>query len=202
MTMSPNTRGKTTPASTGGSFAPHSGGRSRVSLSGDPYQETDAIDSSDSRWIRCNAQSPWPANVVDHGIRQGEFIQPEWARKLTSTPYGVADGAHQYAAGIELYTGVDMPLSGAFNLAPELNAQIPAAYRQTSGWYSDRGYVVVLTWPQRFTQYAVQKAIDDARDYTPDQWHATTGEELTPAQSWMLRDRLEAANQNTEGTQS
>lgn len=83
---------------------------------------------------------------------------------ITSSPWGAPDLVEQLAMGI---FDVVTPSHGGFYLEPDVNAQVPAAWRAASfnrqaehGWYEEDcdAVMVVLTFPTVFAPKQVSAA--------------------------------------------
>jgi len=100
----------------------------------------------------------------------------------TSTPWGVADRAIQYAEGIIRYATPD---HGGFYVHAEDNAKIHPLLQLTSGWYEEdcKWAAVAQAFPTLFTDYEKRHADETILHWYPDAWMAIHQQALNPGES-------------------
>lgn len=158
------TRGKTTPASTNGSYAPHTGSRSRIEL--DPAAAPIEVDPAARRRILPDRDTP-------------------------RTPWGSVQDGTVYADGIIMYGTAG---HGGFKVDAALNAKMHPALRglgERGGWYEEdcAWAAVAVAFPQHFTTDEQAHAVATMKSYYPDQYTAATGQPVDPSESRELRER-------------
>ncbi|WP_019998515.1 DUF7007 domain-containing protein [Aureimonas ureilytica] len=110
------------------------------------------------------------------------------------TPWGTAQHAETYGAGIVAYSTAG---HGGFHVAPKANARIHPALRATDGWYEeDRAWAAIaLAFGELFTTMERKSARKTIRNAQPDAYEAIFTTTLTPGESH-AKDRraFQAAN--------
>ena len=105
------------------------------------------------------------------------------------TPWGVADYAREYAAGIVFY---GTPSHGGFKLSAERLVRMHPALRETDGWFEEDcdWAKVAFAFPECFTDEQHEAAIRALKDWYPDEYEVVTGETLAPGDSHIKDQRL------------
>ena len=105
------------------------------------------------------------------------------------TPWGVADYAREYAAGIIFY---GTPSHGGFKLSAERLVRMHPALRETDGWFEEDcdWAKVAFAFPECFTDEQHEAAIRALKDWYPDEYEVVNGETLAPGDSHIKDQRL------------
>lgn len=103
------------------------------------------------------------------------------------TPWGKADFVRPHAEGI---TFVGMPGHGGYKLDRKRNAQVHPAWRQKGGWYEEdcAAWIVVYTFAEQVGKNRAD-ATQSLKNYYPDAYMTITGEKVTAAESYVVRER-------------
>jgi len=104
------------------------------------------------------------------------------------TPWGRAQSVAVLTKGVQ---SVETAGHGGIKVGRKLNALIPRAFRRSAGWYEEdlESYIVDAFLLHKDAAHAAHAEL---RDWFPDAWTETTGEQVTPAQSHVVRRRMDA----------
>ncbi|MGN7187054.1 DUF7007 domain-containing protein [Microbacterium enclense] len=157
--------------------------------------------TEDASCARCEAPVESDDGLCDsHAKRRGELTLREGSR----TPWGAAQSVTNVAPGIALAGTAG---HGGLKLSPERNALIPAALRNSSGWYEEDCEINIPLhyfpdeWcAQDWVKNEPAKLADETdrsiKDWFPEQWEKANGRELEPGESrkkdernWFLNHR-------------
>ena len=111
-------------------------------------------------------------------------VEPNWGEvnvhEGSRTPWGEADYVAQSAPGI---MSVGTPGHGGYKLSSERNKAIPAALRNTSGWYEEDCEAHIVAWvhPEGFPNAGA--AEQGVKNWFPDGYEKATGTVLAPGES-------------------
>lgn len=110
-------------------------------------------------------------------------------RAGSHSPWGICDHVDKLADGI---IQVGTPRHGGIHLRDDLNAAMPDAFRDSSGWYEEDcdWALVALVYPHAFTEQAQASAHRTVMNWMPEAYEAWAGVVLQPGQS---RKKDEAA---------
>lgn len=102
----------------------------------------------------------------------------------TRTPWGQADYAYTYGAGVILY---NTPGHGGFHLSATRNAVVHEAWRRASGWYEEdcEANIVVLTFPELFSACLFVECTAGAKTWYPDEYETVFGVAVGPEESYV-----------------
>ena len=109
----------------------------------------------------------------------------------TRTPWGTSDHSEKVAPGIIFY---GTPSHGGYHLSPKRNAKVAEPLRRKDGWYEeDCDYArVLLTFPELFAPERVAEAKRSVKSWAPDEYTEATGEPVAVEESFILRERAKA----------
>ena len=95
-------------------------------------------------------------------------------KKPTNSPWGRVQHAEKIAEGIWVAHTAG---HGGIRVSPELNASIPAAFRNRDGWYEEDAEwsFVALTFPEHFDAEALKSAHYCCAQFYPEAYPAFTG---------------------------
>lgn len=156
---------------------------------------------TDPRCGECGA----PINGLDDSDLDAEMEhrraeQAKWGTVAVTegsrTPWGAADNVEHPAPGI---AAVSTPGHGGIKLSKERNAAIPAALRNSSGWYEEdcESYIVGMHHPEAFphllksrtTEESAAYFEDGVKNWYPDAYTKATGREIAVGESSVLQAR-------------
>lgn len=165
-------RGKTTAASTPGSFAPHTRSDAEVGLGVDECARHDGIPAVERGLCqRCLDEQRWGS--VD-APKLGSPIQG-WGR--VNEIYDLAPGV--IFASCEGHGGV--------KLSPERNAVIPPPLRRSNRWYEEDCEVSIvgmyhpdIEWSSKASTEEFEREV---KQWFPDDWEKATGGVIQPGES-------------------
>lgn len=113
---------------------------------------------------------------------------------MRDTPWGKPQRVDRLAEGIDFYTTNN---HGGVHLDRVRNAKMPYYMRKhaNGGWYEEDNVwaFVALVYPDAFSPGTVIKARHIVMNYYPDEFHMYTGKRVDPADSCVLRGRVQAA---------
>jgi len=103
--------------------------------------------------------------------------------KTVYTPWGVAQDVRVIADGITVYS---TPSHGGIKLSHDLNQQVHESLRAEDGWYEEDcdWAIVAFTFPDHFSDYEREIAIQSLVNYRPNEYEAITGEVIPPGKSY------------------
>jgi hypothetical protein len=104
------------------------------------------------------------------------------------SPWGKVNHVSEVAPGIQ---SCSTPGHGGFKLDRKHNEKVPAPLRQKSGWYEEdcRYAVVLVTFPEHFSQSQVRGAHKTLKAWYPDEYRAAYNVEVELKESHVLRER-------------
>lgn len=104
------------------------------------------------------------------------------------TPWGKAQSIYPKAEGI---VRVITAGHGGYKLDRKRNAAVHEAWRKAGGWYEEdcEWAIVVLTFPQYFTEADIADAKFTAKNWFPEEYTKVTGEAVPTEESLTLRER-------------
>lgn len=122
----------------------------------------------------------------------------------THTPWGLSDHSEVVARGIVFYS---TPSHGAYHLTANRVQQLPPSIKEEAqkhgfitakgdAWFEeDCAYsLVVLGFPEHFTEKQLEAAHKSAKNWHPDAWMGLTATPLPLSESRVLRERVFNAN--------
>ncbi|MBN9214673.1 MAG: hypothetical protein J0J04_07655 [Microbacterium sp.] len=160
-----------------------------------PFEvDADGSPATPDLCARCDATATGTDGLCDrHTLRWGRLDIGEGSR----TPWGPAQHVSNVGPGIIVASCAG---HGGVKLSPERNREIPAALRNSSGWYEEdcEYHIPARYFPAEFaaqphlrdhwTEETMREDSDRRiRDWYPDKWEKANGRELVKGES-MTRD--------------
>ena len=104
----------------------------------------------------------------------------------TNSPWGRVQYHQQIADGIVC---VQTASHGGLKLNAKRNNQIPKDARNQSEWYEEdcEWAIVALVFPDEF-DVPYESIVTCAKEYSPIEYEAITGDKVKPEESWWLRN--------------
>jgi hypothetical protein len=105
------------------------------------------------------------------------------------TPWGQSQNSEKIARGIIFYSTAS---HGGIHLSPTMNSQVHEAWRSPDGWYEEdiAYHIVVLTFPDKFSEENVRIAHRSLMNWYPDQYEQARKIKVLPEDSSVLRERI------------
>ncbi|MFV0375591.1 DUF7007 domain-containing protein [Microbacterium sp.] len=137
---------------------------------------------------RCETEATGEDGLCDrHTTRWGELT----LRTGSRTPWGAAQQVSDVAPGIAVASCAQ---HGGLKLSTERNSLIPAALRNSSGWYEEDCEINIplhyfpdewcsQSWVRQDPDTLRDETDQSIKDWFPTQWEAANGRELAPGES-------------------
>lgn len=115
-------------------------------------------------------------------------LDRRWLKLGVMTPWGVAQTTLEYGKGVLCHSTAE---HGGFELTPNRNARVHAAWRNEDGWYEEDSQwaKVAASFPGLFTAFERKCADRSLRDWEPDAYERIFGVVLVSGESYIKDER-------------